>query len=1108
MPLIAFRHVAPTTLALLGLACVIALSPVSLQAEDPVLASVASETGAGLAAPQYPVSGRILTRERSDGRVELCFQPTGHGIICPSARLLRPERLRSDRWTRSSPIEWNVAIDPQQIVRPRTLSPLRTSCEPDFERMFAATWKVASIRGLGSAFHIGGGRFVTAQHVIEQAPPIVVLTHGDRSVVAAVLGSDREHDVALLEVFDPLQVLDVPSVAFRDPTVDDIGETVYLVGYPSAGALTAATGVVARVWEDEILTNTSSQGGNSGGPMFDSCGEVIGVIWAGSAARNFSHSGNTLRRTLEELAGPLPALPEVPGGFDIPHDAVVWHYGADPPADVDCAGTEGDWWVGVAGGSWNRIDWVEPYAGRCGYGDIAVIGFRKAPDIARDGVTCLQQHGPRDPVLTSILHESSEDFGDTVLGTLGALEWCPEHFTHELRVQLARPLTGKELRADLIGADGAVIRGGGRGTSWGSNLDSGAYTSLWQSWRAPDDFEPWAFRVVIGDQQHLVEIQPPDRGPEIAQRARIVVRADSRIGGVLACLQFENGDIACPSRIASQAGADPAGWRHSGAVIWSVAVDERIQPEAPSCALTSDLGDLAWQMTGLGEDGSALYVGDNQFITALHLFSDETPWGVVSQGDVSLPVARVATDLRNGLALAEVIGDDAALRDHTPPVFAERTEEAEESRPVLVAYPWGESDRFAMTRLEVENVTERLFWHDGWGWDRSGAPIVDPCTRHVIGVSRGNHTALRSETAVAAISELRRQRTPLPAPEAGPRLRGSIALLDSPIYLSTEQPDFGGWICNVRSSERYDVIYAVYLVSAASSQVTAVADGRRVSISKCGWSGKVFIVEYRSDEVPQLLCAEPWSPRSPRTTIDLSPSLPDGVELVQAIEFVRKPCPGLRGNAENWASTHYVRLRFTGDVDHSKLSVKLVDADGEEHSGIRQGSDVDPDVRAWRFNLGDATASRLIVSGDGLGGARSSPTSGDDSDSATTCSENRGRDGNGLVAETLHRSQISVGEVSLVRYGAPIRCPWRHTHGVVLEFTEQVSRDTYWHAALIGIEGQVLEGHWAGTAYSTDPADEFYTRYRHAFEVPEDFEVIAAEIGLGSRRWIVLVGDD
>ena len=1098
--------VAITAVACFALAAI--LSTILIEAEEPALEPVVSEAASGLGGPQYQLSGRIVTRERSDGRMELCFEPTAQGIICPSARFLRSDRLRSDRWTRSSPIEWNVAIDPQRIVRPRTLSPLRASCEPDFERMFAATWKVASIRGLGSAFHIGGGRFVTAQHVIEQAPPIVVLTHGDRSVVASVLGSDREHDVALLEVFDPLQVLDVPSVEFRDPTVDDVGETVYLVGYPSAGALTAATGVITRVWQDEILTNTSSQGGNSGGPMFDSCGEVIGVIWAGSAARNFSHSGETLRQTLVELVSPLPALPEVPGGFEIPHDAVVWHYGADPPAHVDCAGAEGDWWVGVAGGSWRRIDWVEPYEGRCGYGDIAVIGFAKAPDIARDGVTCLRQHGPRDPVLTSTIHESSEEFGDTVLGTLGALDWCPEHFTHELRVHLARPVTGGELRADLIGADGTVVRGGGRGTSRGSNLDSGAYNFLTQPWRVPNNFDPVAFRVVIGNRQYRVEIQPPDRGPEIAQRARIVVRTDSRIGGVLACLQFENGDIACPSRIASQAGADPTGWRRSAALIWSVAVDDAIEPEAPSCALTSNLGSLAWQMTGLGQDGSALYVGDNQFITARHLFSDETPWGVVSQGDVSLPVARVATDLRNGLVLVEVIGDDAALRDHTPPVFAQRTEQAEDSRSVLVAYPWGESDRFAMTRLEVENVTERLFWHDGWGWDRAGAPIVDPCNRHIIGVSRGNHTALRSETAVAAISELRKQRTPPPVPDAGPRLRGSIALLDRPIYLSTEQPDFGGWICNVRPSERYDVIYAVYLVSASSSQVMAVADGQRVSISKCGWSGKVFIVEYRSDEVPQLLCAEPWSPRSPRTTIDLSPSLPEGVELVQAIEFVRKPCPGLRANAESWASTHYVRLRFTGDVDHSKLSVRLVDADGEEHSGSRQGRDVDPDVRAWRFNLGDAKASRLIVSGDGLGAASSPPTSGDDSDSATTCSENQGPDGDGLVAETLHRSQISVGELTFVRYGAPIRCPWRHTHGVVLEFTEQVSRDTYWHAALIGTDAQVLEGHWAGTAYRTDPADEFYTRYRHAFEVPEDFEVIGAEIRLGSRRWIVSVGDE
>ena len=223
--------------------------PRPLRAEDPQPDPTVADAAAGVGGAQYPLGGHIIWRQHDDGRVEFCFEPIGQERVCPYLRFIRPERLRTDRWTPSSEIAWNVPVDPQRIVSPSAISQQTGSCDADLDRMFAATWKVETIRARGSAFHIGGGRFVTAHHVIDDVPPVVALTYGDRSVPAAVLGSDPEHDVALLEVFDPIEVLDVPSVAFRDPTPSDVGEPVYLVGYPSAGALTAATGVITRVWE-------------------------------------------------------------------------------------------------------------------------------------------------------------------------------------------------------------------------------------------------------------------------------------------------------------------------------------------------------------------------------------------------------------------------------------------------------------------------------------------------------------------------------------------------------------------------------------------------------------------------------------------------------------------------------------------------------------------------------------------------------------------------------------------------------------------------------------------------------------------------------------------
>ncbi len=1107
MPLTSLR--AGAVLALGGLVIVVATAifPDPLRAEDPQSEPNVADAAAGLDGPQYPLGGHIIWRQRDSGLVEFCFEPTGQDMVCPDSRFTRLERLRTDRWTRSSEIAWNVPLDPQRIAFAPTGSPQTGSCDADLDRMFAATWKVETTSWRGSAFHIGGGRFVTAHHVVDGVPPVLALTHGSRSVSAAVLGSDPEYDVALLEVFDPLEVLDVPGVAFRNPTLSDVGEPVYLVGYPLAGALTAATGVITRVWEDEVLTNSSALGGNSGGPMFDACGNVIGVLWAASSASNFSHSGEVLRLTLEGLDQPPPALPTPPPGIVIPDGVVIWHYGPEPPADVDCVGVEGEWWVGVAGRSRLQIQWGEPSTGRCGSTDTVVLAFSKAPDAAGDGGPCPRQPLPRPPVMASVLHESSEEFGETVLGAIAASEWCPDHYTHELHVRVAVPGEYWQWYADLIGANGQVIAGRGPAGSrgWWSDAYSDDLRELTQRWRVPANFEPAAFRVVLAGQSWRVEIEPPSPGDQVEQRARIAVRAGPDGAGAETCLLFADGALACPSRAAPQGGPDPAGWQRSGALIWSTAIGSEHAPEPSGCALTADLGTLAWQVSALGGVGSALYVGRDQFITASRLFSDETPWGVVSQGEIALPVARVATDARNGLALVEVIGQTPALLEQLSAPFAGSTEETADSEPVLVAYPWGEADRFAMTRLRVQQVTDRLPHHNGWGWDRAGAPIVDPCTRRVIGISTGSSQALRAETAVSTLRELRRQRVVVPAPDWGPELYGSIALLPGPVYLSTQQPNFGGWICNVRPSTRFDVVYAVYLVSTASPDLTSVVDGERRRPSGCGWGGKIFIVEYRSDEVPSLFCAEPPSPRSPRSTIDLALVAPPGTQLLQAIEFNRWACPDLDA-ADDWASTHFVRLRFPELTEINDVTVQLEDANGRRHDSVGRGGDVDPDVRTWRFTLAEEEPVRLIVSLPG-GATDVPPPAIDDKGPEPTCVEDFGPRAVELISSTLHHARIEVGEVEIVRYSGPIRCPGLHPHGVVVTLADPVGWKTRLAASLIAADASIINGHWSGRVYIDAEGLEAYRWFRQAFAVPDDFVLRAVEVRVGVRRWIIILDE-
>ena len=109
-------------------------------------------------------------------------------------------------------------------------------------------------------------------------------------VAAFVLGSDPVLDVALLEVADLELVSDVPAVELRAPTAADVGDDVFLVGYPGGGALALSRGgFIRRVWDNELQTTVPSRGGRKRGPadrcLRSSAGRVLGrhelvAVWA------------------------------------------------------------------------------------------------------------------------------------------------------------------------------------------------------------------------------------------------------------------------------------------------------------------------------------------------------------------------------------------------------------------------------------------------------------------------------------------------------------------------------------------------------------------------------------------------------------------------------------------------------------------------------------------------------------------------------------------------------------------------------------------------------------------------------------------------------------
>lgn len=146
--------------------------------------------------------------------------------------------------------------------------------------------KVFGNEGAGSGFAISGsGYIVTNHHVIHLAQAIQVTTHDDRHLNATLIGSDPATDIAVLRVdgnsgLKPLEF--APSHVLKP------GQIAIAIGNPYGFQSTVTTGVISalgrslrsqngRLIDDVIQTDAALNPGNSGGPLVDSRGRVIGV---------------------------------------------------------------------------------------------------------------------------------------------------------------------------------------------------------------------------------------------------------------------------------------------------------------------------------------------------------------------------------------------------------------------------------------------------------------------------------------------------------------------------------------------------------------------------------------------------------------------------------------------------------------------------------------------------------------------------------------------------------------------------------------------------------------------------------------------------------------
>ncbi|MBD1153155.1 Do family serine endopeptidase [Pelagibacterales bacterium SAG-MED24] len=183
-----------------------------------------------------------------------------------------------------------------------------------FEDMFKefGTPKERQSAALGSGFIIDEkGIVVTNNHVIQDAEDIIVRVNGDKEFNAKVIGADPLSDIAVLQLDTKEKFA---PVKFGDSDKARIGDWVIAIGNPFGLGGTVTSGIISARnrsiglsrYEDYIQTDASINSGNSGGPLFDMKGDVIGINTAilgrnGSIGIGFSIPSNSAKVVIEQL---------------------------------------------------------------------------------------------------------------------------------------------------------------------------------------------------------------------------------------------------------------------------------------------------------------------------------------------------------------------------------------------------------------------------------------------------------------------------------------------------------------------------------------------------------------------------------------------------------------------------------------------------------------------------------------------------------------------------------------------------------------------------------------------------------------------------------------
>lgn len=345
--------------------------------------------------------------------------------LAPSIALAVPAGGYADLVETVSPsvVFIEVTGDPSDVtaaVDPEMLEALPEALRRQFEGMRPNGQNPGPRNGVGTGFIISEtGEIVTNHHVIEDARTVTVTLTDGRVLEATVIGSDPLTDIALLQV-DAAEGL--PYLNFGSSDAMRAGDEVFAVGNPFGLGGTVTSGIVSATsrdihagpYDDFIQTDAAINLGNSGGPLFNNDGEVIGVNTAifspggGSVGIGFAVPSDLVQTIVADLEDDgvitrgwlgvqiRPMTDEVASvlGYDAPRGAVIEMVQDGSPAAL--AGLED--------------------------GDIILTFNGKEIDELRDLTRAVAETAPDAIAQVEVLHRGTRVTYDVTIGTLGAPE--------------------------------------------------------------------------------------------------------------------------------------------------------------------------------------------------------------------------------------------------------------------------------------------------------------------------------------------------------------------------------------------------------------------------------------------------------------------------------------------------------------------------------------------------------------------------------------------------------------------------------------------------------------------------------------------------------------